>query len=99
MYGPRGYSSEGIAMARGNYRKLHCERYPWHFCTNCQHWPTSGYESSTTVKYPLCNVCEAMEKANNCKWSRRGLLVGSCADSVANVKHACVPTRNAFVIA
>lgn len=42
----------------------------WHFCTNCQHWPSSGYTSHAGGSAPasgeLCNECLGKENNGNC---------------------------------
>jgi hypothetical protein len=40
----------------------------WHFCSNCQHWPTSNYETSDdkpTSGEP-CHECRAKQDTDNC---------------------------------
>jgi hypothetical protein len=41
----------------------------WHFCSNCQNWPTSNYDEQT--KKPttgeFCNECQSKERAGNCR--------------------------------
>lgn len=43
----------------------------WHWCTNCQHWPTSDYVELMTDGRPtsgeLDHQCLARERAGNCK--------------------------------
>jgi hypothetical protein len=41
----------------------------WHFCTNCQHWPTFGYQeqSSRPTTGELCNECIGKRANNNCR--------------------------------
>jgi hypothetical protein len=53
-------------MARPNYRRRKAS-YPWHLCTNCPDWPTSGYIERTTAGDPLCDHCQNLEKKKNCK--------------------------------
>jgi hypothetical protein len=50
------------------YRKLH-DSDTWHFCSNCSHWPTSGY--ATRADRPshkeLCAECRAKKVNDNCQ--------------------------------
>ena len=41
----------------------------WHFCSNCNNWPTSNYEERATkpASGELCNECLAKQKAGNCR--------------------------------
>lgn len=40
----------------------------WHWCSNCQHYPTSGYTSSPgkPSSGELCNECLGKQKNGNC---------------------------------
>jgi hypothetical protein len=41
----------------------------WHFCSNCQNWPTkaeSVEQSSKPTTGELCNECKAKRAAGNC---------------------------------
>lgn len=54
-------------MARPNYRRKR-GKDAWHFCTNCDNWPTSDYETSGTkpTSGEFCNQCLSKEKNGNC---------------------------------
>jgi hypothetical protein len=41
----------------------------WHWCSNCQNYPASDYESSDTKPKSgeLCNECQAKDKAGTCQ--------------------------------
>jgi hypothetical protein len=40
-------------------------RDTWHFCRNCNLWPTSGYDEQTTkpTTGELCNQCRSKDAA------------------------------------
>jgi hypothetical protein len=41
----------------------------WHWCSNCQHYPTSGYTTHTNGRPSsgeLCNECLGKEKNGTC---------------------------------
>ncbi len=55
-------------MARPNFRRKNGSD-TWHFCTNCQHWPTSDYQShtgGTPSTGELCDECKGKERNGNC---------------------------------
>lgn len=54
-------------MARPNYRRKKNSDV-WHFCTNCESWPTTDYEPSSTkpTSGEFCNQCLSKERNNNC---------------------------------
>lgn len=41
----------------------------WHFCTNCNNWPTLSYDerSDRPTSGDLCNECRAKRENNNCR--------------------------------
>ena len=41
----------------------------WHFCRNCNNWPTSDYteRQSKPTTGELCNECQAKKRSNNCR--------------------------------
>lgn len=41
----------------------------WHWCTNCNNWPTTGYKEqpSKPSSGELCNECQSKDKAGTCK--------------------------------
>jgi hypothetical protein len=41
----------------------------WHWCSNCNNWPTSDYEEkpSKPAGGELCNECLAKDKAGTCR--------------------------------
>ena len=52
------------------YRKKKGVEYDtWHFCTNCDNWPTKDYDTKTTRPSDgeLCNQCKSKEKDKTCK--------------------------------
>lgn len=55
-------------MARPNYRRKN-ERDTWHFCKNCNNWPTSKYVSKSVkpTTGEFCNECLAKVKRGDCK--------------------------------
>lgn len=40
----------------------------WHWCRNCNNWPTSNYDERPDKPSggDLCNECKAKDKAGNC---------------------------------
>jgi RNase P subunit RPR2 len=59
------HSERYIKMAE--YRRIK-GKDTWHFCKNCQHWPTSNFDSRTTRPgYDLCNECRSKERDGECK--------------------------------
>ena len=40
----------------------------WHWCTNCNNWPTKDYDTNNSkpTNGELCNECKAKEKAGDC---------------------------------
>jgi len=57
-----------ITMA-STWRKRKGGYDTWHFCSNCQNWPTSNYEEKATkpTTGEFCNECQSKQKANNCR--------------------------------
>lgn len=56
----RGYRVEqGRTVVIQYRRRKHSGK--WHFCTDCRHWRTSGYEHPTTKlrRRDLCGICPA----------------------------------------
>ncbi len=41
----------------------------WHFCSNCQNWPRSGYDERTSkpTTGELCNECRSKKANNDCR--------------------------------
>jgi hypothetical protein len=43
----------------------------WHFCRNCEEWPTSDYSEQSGTERPttgeLCNRCKGKEAGGDCK--------------------------------
>lgn len=41
----------------------------WHFCTNCNNWPTVDYDerSEKPTTGDQCNECKAKRQSNNCR--------------------------------
>ena len=54
-------------MAYFYRRRKH--RGTWHFCSNCQHWPTVDYMTSRTEPTggEICNECQSKRKRGECK--------------------------------
>ena len=50
------------------YRKRK-DRDTWHWCSNCNNWPTSNYEERPTkpASGELCNECLGKDKNGTCK--------------------------------
>lgn len=40
----------------------------WHWCRNCEHWPTSDYDEQTNkpTSGELCNQCKSKDAAGTC---------------------------------
>ena len=40
----------------------------WHWCSNCNNYPTSDYDSSSTKPSSgeLCNECQSKQEAGHC---------------------------------
>ena len=40
----------------------------WHWCTNCNNWPTTNYDERPTKPSSgdLCNECRSKDAAGNC---------------------------------
>ncbi len=41
----------------------------WHWCRNCQNWPTTDYKEQPNkpTTGELCNECQAKQKAGTCR--------------------------------
>lgn len=40
----------------------------WHWCRNCNNWPTSGYtERTSRPSGDLCNECKSKEREGTCR--------------------------------
>ena len=41
----------------------------WHFCRNCNNWPTSGYkeQASKPTTGEFCNECRSKRGSGNCR--------------------------------
>ena len=54
--------------ANGPYRRRRGGSDTWHYCTNCQNWPTSNYDQQTTkpTSGEFCNECQAKRDNRNC---------------------------------
>ena len=41
----------------------------WHWCRNCNNWPTASYDERGTKPSSgdLCNECKAKDKAGTCR--------------------------------
>lgn len=41
----------------------------WHFCSNCQNWPTSNYDErqNKPTTGELCDQCQAKKKRDDCR--------------------------------
>lgn len=50
------------------YRKRK-DKDTWHWCSNCNNWPTSNYDEkqSKPTTGELCNECQAKQKAGTCR--------------------------------
>jgi len=57
-------------MAKKEYRKKR-GRDTWHWCTNCENWPTSDYDTWCGEGRPpsgeLDNQCRALEARGTCQ--------------------------------
>ncbi|MPZ75088.1 MAG: response regulator [Deltaproteobacteria bacterium] len=43
----------------------------WHFCSNCENWPNSGYEEKDNGDPPLdrlCSGCVEKQREGKCQW-------------------------------
>jgi hypothetical protein len=54
--------------ANGPYRRRRDGHDTWHYCTNCQNWPTSNYDQqgSKPTTGELCNECQAKARRGDC---------------------------------
>ena len=41
----------------------------WHWCTNCNNWPTSNYDEQQNkpTSGELCNECKSKDDAGTCQ--------------------------------
>lgn len=53
------------------YRKRRGGHDEWHFCTNCQNWPTYNYDErhEKPTDDELCNECKSKKRDGTCKES------------------------------
>jgi hypothetical protein len=51
-----------------SYRRRN-DKDTWHFCTNCNLWPTSDYkeQASKPTTGELCNQCRSKDREGTCK--------------------------------